>query len=160
MLSANGMDYQTSPILQTLRRLGVASVMSTNFVRTSTEISLTLANSFITDKIDWLIIDNEKNEPVQLMPMVELAKYIKTLELEQSENLEQDPMIHLIQIPSKRLQIYPISVQASMQEAHILIEKDHIESFIVVYQQDIKDKNYRRIYGILTPRMIEKSYQI
>ena len=160
MLSANGMDYQTSPILQTLRRLGVASVMNTNFVRTSTEINLTLANSFIADKIDWLIIDNEKNEPVQLMPMVELAKYIKTLDLDEAVDIEQDPMLHLIEIPAKRLQIYPISVQASLQEAHMLIEKDHVESFMVVYQRDINDKDYRRIYGILTPRMIEKSYQV
>lgn len=71
MLRAGGKDYDASPVLQALRRVGVASVMSRGFVRVDPSISLHLASAIAESETDWILIDLNAipAERLQLAPV-------------------------------------------------------------------------------------------
>jgi len=159
MLEVNGMNYDTHPVLQTLRNIGVTHEMDKAFIRTAALVNIEAIETYIDQQqIHWLIIDNKKNQPIQLMPMVELVKILKRFK--EQDITEQQELIDLLEVPATRFQLAPISYQASLQEAHVLIESDKAEALFVVYQQDIKQKEYNQIQGVLTSQMIEHAYQL
>ena len=157
MLKANGLDYNAHPALQTLRRLGVASEMDTQFIRTDALIDFDIAEGYLNEPdIQWLIINDKTHQPFQLMPMVELAKALKSEQA--SQQYQQKESLNLLEIPATRLQLGAISFQASMQEAHEMINSEQIEALFVVYHTAIKKQDYGQIHGILTQQMIARAY--
>ena len=150
MLRANDLDYDTNPVLQVLRRIGVASVLNSKIVRLSNDIRLEDAKKLIKDKdLNWLLLNDNDGQLRMLMPLSELAKYIKT----------QDPeeVFDLLEIPANRLQLSPISIRSNLQQAHIMFEHG-AEALYAVYDETNTGSNVR-IYGILTDDMIEAAYK-
>jgi len=149
MLKSSGMDYEASPVQQTLRRVGVASVMAKNFVTVESKISLELAESMIDSEIDWLMIEQDE-QPVQLLGVVDLAKYLHSTDSVEGEQLD------LLAIPATRLQLAGISVQANLQEAYLLLEQGSVEA---LYVHGHRRGQGERIYGVLTPELVESAYR-
>lgn len=148
MLRASGKDYDASPVLQALRRVGVASVMSRDFVRVDPMVSPPLAMAIIEGDTEWILIDHEER-PDQLMPAVELAKYLHS-------DLPQDTIIDLNEIPAERLQLAPVSLQANLQEAYHLLEQDSVDA---LYVQGGLRTGAERIYGVLTRQQVDSAYR-
>jgi H+/Cl- antiporter ClcA len=171
MLRSNGLDYNTSPVTQVLRGIGVASVLSTDFVRLAKDIRLENANNLILNKnkdIDYLLLNDKDDELRMLMPIAELAKYLQSEEgLEKQSSIakfEKDepeskdsPLIDLLEIPANRLQLSPISLQSNLQQAHDLFEQG-AEALYVVFNNEAT-KTDSRIYGIITQEMVELAYK-
>jgi len=147
MLRANGMDYDTNPVLQAMRRAGVASKMSRSFARSNRSLERTQALALLKDEPDWLIIE-EKQESKYLMPAVDLARY---LEDNEADNID------LSKIPAQRYQMAAIYLQATLQEA---IEKMEESGAEAIYVEQPTSPDSRRIRGILTRSQIESAYRL
>jgi len=147
MLRANGMDYDTNPVLQAMRRAGVASKMSRNFARTAGSLEREQALSLLKDEPDWIIIESDK-ETKYLMPAVDLARYLEDSEAE---------TIDLSKIPAQRYQMAAIYIQATLQEAMDILEKSGAEA---IYVEQPTSPDSRRIRGILTRSQIESAYRL
>ena len=150
MLRTNDQDYQVNPISLTLRRIGVASLLEKNFVRSPRVISREQAEQTIKTDMEWIVISHNK-KPSRLIPMVDLARYLKL----STEGLDE---IDLIEIPAQRLQVDPISLQSNLLEAHIKF-KNGAESLCVVFKENKVDEK-SRIYGILLPDMVTAAYRV
>ncbi len=157
MLRSNGLDYDINPVMQVLRGIGVASVLDNHTVRLAHIISHDHATSLVNDdtRIEWLLLNDKDNKLVMLMPIAELAKYLQVLMAE--AKVEDLGEIDLLEIPAKRLQPSPISLQANLQQAHEKFEQG-AEVLYVVFNESQID-NSTRIYGIITKEMIEESYK-
>ncbi|PID45104.1 MAG: chloride channel protein [Proteobacteria bacterium] len=150
MLRSNDQDYQVNPISLTLRRIGVASLLEKNFIHSARTVTRQQAEEMVKMNVKWIIISNN-GVPSRLIPMVDLARYVKL----STEGLEE---IDLIEIPAQRLQLDPISLQSNLLEAHIKF-KNGAESLCVVFKED-KINQHSRIYGILLPDMVTAAYRV
>ena len=150
LLRSSGFDYRTSPVLQALRRVGVGSVMKKHFVQHDRTISLEEVEELLSEKPEWLLIEEEGN-PVALMRAVDLARYIQNAEAEEGGMEEID----LMEIPAWRAQAAPIRLQASLQEALELLDGQLVES---LYVESKSSTGRHRIYGVLTREHVESAY--
>lgn len=146
-LKANGMDYDTNPVLQAMRRVGVASVMNRRFKRSGPRLSVAEAKALLEDEPDWLVIDGDER-PDLLMPAVDLARYL--------EDSESESLV-LTEIPAQRYQLAPIHHQATLQEAMERLNKAGAEA---IYVEQSTVPGLKRVYGILTRGRIESAYRL
>ncbi|MDX1346262.1 MAG: chloride channel protein, partial [Sedimenticolaceae bacterium] len=149
MLKASGMDYSTTPVLQALRRIGVAGTMSKSCVRTEATVGLQSAQALLQEKPAWVIIDAEKG-PRMLLRAADLASYLD------ARAPDRDETIDLMEIPGKRYDLAPIHLQATLQEAQEQLNKTNAEA---LYVQRQTAPGINRVYGILTREMIDASYR-
>ena len=150
MLKAKGLDYKQHPVLAALRRVGVASIMNKDFVRSTRNISLEQAHKLLESKPKWIVITEDK-KPKAILPGIALAGF---LEAEHEEPMEE---IDLMDIPGKRLELAPIHLHETLQEALEKLNKGEGEA---LYVQRMSAPGIWRIYGILTREQIESSYQL
>jgi len=149
MLQASGQDYNANPILQSLRRVGVASVMEKDFIHVDHNVSAGLAREILEQKPQFILIDQDA-APVSLMPAIELAKY---MEAKQKEHIDS---IDLLDIPAVRWDIGGIHLQANLQEAYEMLQPGTPEALYVERRLHFGDA---RIYGVLSKAMVEKTYR-
>ncbi len=149
MLKASGMDYSTTPVLQALRRIGVAGTMSKSCVRTGATVGQEAAQALLQEKPAWVIIDAEKG-PHMLLRAADLASYLET------RGADNDETIDLMEIPGQRYDLAPIHLQATLQEAQELLNNSNAEA---LYVQRQTAPGINRVYGILTREMIDASYR-
>ncbi len=144
-MRAIGLDYKNDPIAQSLRRVGVASVMDRRYVTTKQVIRQEEAIAFLQDAPNWIIIEREK---VNLaLPAADLARYLET-------STEED--IDLLEIPSTRRELAPIYLQATLQEARDVLQESQADALFV--QRQIAPMVFRT-YGIIDREHIEKGYR-
>jgi CIC family chloride channel protein len=151
MLRAGGMDYNTNPVMQALRRTGVAGVMDRDFIHTSRNVMREMADEMLKDKPDWLLVEGEKG-PSVLMPAVELARHLQ----DEGESEGDTDEIDLMEIPAHRLQVEAIHLQANLQEALDLLETSSAEA---LYVHRMTAPGIWRIYGVLTREQVESAYR-
>lgn len=149
MLKASGMDYSTTPVLQALRRIGVAGTMSKSCVRTEATIGQVAAHALLQENPAWLIIDAEKR-PHMLLRAADLASYLEALQPENDETID------LMEIPGQRYDLAPIHLQATLQEAQEQLSNSNAEA---LYVQRQTAPGINRVYGILTREMIDATYR-
>jgi len=152
-LRASGLSYAASPVHQALRRIGVASVMDRSFIRLAQVIERASADDLLQNKVAYLLIDTDDGQI--LMPAAELARYLDT-EKPAPVTDGQDATIDLMNIPAQRLQVEPIEVQANLQEAWNLYEETSAEALVV---RRMTAPGIYRVYGIVTPEIMERSYR-
>ena len=151
MLKANGMDYAQSPLMQALRRLGVASVMDKSFVSTQNRVSARKAQSLLENNPSWIIID-QKQEPAALLKAVELAGYLQS-----AGNFEPETELDLMDIPGHRLELAPVHLHESLQEALEHLNRGEGEA---LYVRRMTAPGNWHIYGILTRESVESAYKL
>ena len=149
-LKARGRDYDANPVLQALRRVGVASVMDKRFVLVDSQLSLDLASELLAGKPYWVLIDHG-GKPRALMPAIDLVRYLETAEV-----TDQDPHIDLLEIPAQRLDAAPVHLQETLQQALERLDAGEGEA---LYVERVTAPGIRRIYGILTRQMVESPYR-
>ena len=144
-IRAIGLDYRNDPLAQSLRRIGVASVMDRQYATTTKLIDRDQAMRLLKDAPRWLII--EGNDTKLIMPAADLARYLEDNDNEQ---------IDMIEIPSTRRQMAPIHLQATLQEAKETLEKTNAE---VLFVSRPIAPMVDRIYGVIDREIIEKGYR-
>ena len=152
-LRAAGLDYAATPVHQALRRIGVASVMERSFVRLDARLTRESVDEVLGHNPTYLVIDSEGEQ--LLMPAADLARYLEAERGGPGEDAEPAP-IDLLAIPGERLHLEPIAVQANLQEAWNLFEQTSAEALIV---DRVTAPGIKRVYGIVTREILERSYR-
>jgi H+/Cl- antiporter ClcA len=146
-LRANGLDYRANPVVHLLRRSGVGGVMNTSFARHEQTLDRPAAEALVADSPEWVIVDKDGN-PSYLMPGIAVASAL---------SLTPDAReIDLLAIPASRLELAPIHLQATLQEALDLMQSRGAES---LYVQRMIAPGITHIYGVLTRERIESAYR-
>jgi H+/Cl- antiporter ClcA len=151
VLKASGMDYKTNPVMQALRRVGVGGVMEKNFRRVGKTVSLEQAETLLSQKPEWLLVE-EEGTPALLMAAVDLARHIQDQD-EEEGGVEE---IDLLEIPAKRKHVGAVNLQATLQEALELMDKG---GFKALYVERMTAPGIHRIYGVLTREQVESAYR-
>ena len=150
MLRSGGFKVGSDPVTQALRRIGVASVMERRVAQVGHEVARARAKDILQSNPRFLLISTESDQQI-LMPSSYLASY---LEAETEETL-QDP-IDLLAIPARRLNLSTVSLQANLQEASESLRQDEVEALVVKRHTA---SGIQRVYGVLTPEMVEGAYR-
>lgn len=141
-----GLDYRNDPIAQSLRRIGVESVMNKAYVMTEPRIPRNVAYNHLKEAPDWLLIRKEDGN--QLMPATDLARHLEETD---------DEEIDLLEIPAKRRQLVQVTIESTLQYAQQLLNESEAEALYVIKKLGVSAD---RIYGIITQEDIEKHYRI
>lgn len=147
-----GLDYHHDPLSQSLRRRAVGSVMDTSFSLLAPLISRSQAEKLLSEaQPQWLIINREEGK--LLMPAADLARVLDA----EPEADEAGQDIDLLEIPSHRRELAAIRQQSTLQQAFKILNDTDAEALYVIRPLGSAAD---RIYGIVTPEHIEKSYQL
>ena len=165
MLKAKGLDYRQHPVIAALRRVGVASVMDKSFVRSQRLVSPEEAWKLLEYKPRWIVIVEDKT-PRAILSGIALAGYLEAQydgvttdigEAEESGEEAGETRIDLMKIPGKRLELAPIQLHETLQEALEKLDRGEGEA---LYVRRMSAPGIWRIYGILTREQIESSYRL
>jgi chloride channel protein, CIC family len=141
-----GLDYRNDPIAQSLRRIGVESVMNQAYVMTESRIQRNVGFNHLKDSPDWLVIRREEGN--QLMPATDLARHLQETDEEE---------IDLLEIPAKRRQLVQVNLESTLQHAQQLLNESDAEALYVTRKLG---QSADRIFGIITQDDIEKHYRV
>ena len=146
-LRANGLDYRSNPVVHLLRRSGVGGAMNTRFARHEQRLTRDQALRLVGDEPEWVIVDKDGG-PAYLMPGIAVASAL---------SLAPDTQeIDLLAIPGNRLELAPIHLQATLQEALDLMQTRGAEA---LYVERMIAPGITHIYGVLTRERIESAYR-
>ncbi|MBK1724264.1 chloride channel protein [Thiocystis violacea] len=147
MLRANGMDYRANPVIAMLRRIGVGSAMNTNFVRKPPILGRDTAEQLMEAAPEWIVVD-KNGAPAYLIPGIAIATY-----LSHTKDTED---VDLLGIPADRLELAPVHLQATLQEALDILKSGGADA---LYVQRPLAPGINHIYGVLTRGRIESAYR-
>lgn len=154
LLKARGLDMRNDPVAQSLRRVGVVSVLNLSFAHAARELTRTAAENLLAHQPLWVII-NEEDKVSILLLAADLALFINT------PQETRDEKIDLLEIPAQRENVVCIPQQATLQEALSLMDEKNIDILCVnITPANNKLKNKKaEIIGILTRENIEAYYR-
>ena len=150
MLSANGMDYEQSPLMQALRRIGVASVMDKSFVSTPHQVSRQKSEALLRGSPGWIIIEQEQ-KPVALLKAAELAGHLQSI-----EDADPETVVDLLNIPGHRLELAPVHLHETLQEA---LERLNRREGEALYVRRMTAPGNWHVYGVLTRENVDSAYK-
>ncbi len=154
LLKARGLDYRSDPIAQSLRRIGVASVLNASFVTTPQEISSTIALELLERDPLWMVI-TENDTPVALLLAADLSLYLNSNP--DSDNKMDN--IDLLEIPAQREDVAAISRQATLQQALDIMNEKNVDALYITPHKIGQSKDNKPvIVGIITRQTVESQY--
>ncbi len=148
LLRQRGVLCRDDPITQSLRRIGVTAAMDRALVVLLHRIvERERAEKELETDPHWILV-REPGQPVLLLAAVDLARALK--------HAPDQQVFDLRELPAQRLETAQIDPQASLQEAHQQIRATGAEA---LYVARFGAPGIPRVYGILTPQMIETAYR-
>ena len=154
LLKARGLDYSSNPVAQSLRRIGVASVLNVSFVETEHIISDSKASSLLTNLPHWIVV-RQDNMPSVLLLAADLSRYLSEHINEESETNHEKTEINLLEIPAHREDAALITQQATLQQALDVMNDKHVDALYVTTNSSIEKPT---VIGIITRQMVESEY--
>tara|TARA_R110002111_G_scaffold72678_8_gene116317 strand:- start:4712 stop:6502 length:1791 start_codon:yes stop_codon:yes gene_type:complete len=156
VLKSQGLSYQSSPVIQALRRVSVAAIMDKSILRIDRHLTIEEARKALTAEPKWLVVEGS-NGPTSLLPAVDLARYLEDSETVASDEEAETPeSIDLMNIPANRRDIAPVQYQATLEEA---LHEFQTTSAEALYVQRHVAPMIQRIYGVVLKSDIESHYQ-
>jgi len=149
LMQLKGLDYRHEPMLQALRRIGVANVMNRNIQRSKNIISQETAKELALQNKEWIVI--EEDEPIAILPTSDLNNYLE------DENTDSTSEIVLMDIPAKRLQVSCIDLRATADTAREHFIQEGVEALCI---SSTLTPGIIRVYGVLTKEKFKSSYDI
>jgi len=156
ILKSQGLSYQSSPVIQALRRVSVGAIMDRSILRTERELTVEEARKALKSEPKWLLIEGSQG-PMALLPAVDLARYLEDCEEEvREEGIEPPKSVDLLAIPANRRDLAPVQYQATLEEA--LNEFDSTRAEALYVQRHVAPM-IQRVYGVVLKSDIESYYQ-
>lgn len=149
LMQLKGLDYRHEPMVQALRRVGVANVMNRNIHRSPNIINRERAEALVKQNKEWIVI--EEDQPIAILPTSDLTNYLE-------DNKEEEVTeINLMKIPAKRLQVSCIDLRATADSAREYFIQEGVEALCI---SSTIGPDMIRVYGILTKEKFKSSYDI
>ncbi|HQR53430.1 MAG TPA: chloride channel protein [Burkholderiales bacterium] len=146
LMQARGLDYRNDPILQSLRRVGVAAVMDSRVAALPRMSARAAIDATLASSPTWILVLSAE-KPIALLPALDLARQT----LEKPDVAEFD----LLEVPAGRLQVAPIPLQATLQEALDTMDTSGVQALFVVPASAWEEVH---AYGVVTRDHIDRSY--
>ncbi len=150
LMRVQGLDYNDTPLTQTLRRIGVASVMDRQFETLPQTCSREQVKTALANEPRWIVI-LENSLPVSLMPAADLARHL------QEPGTGEESPVNLLEIPATRLELSDIDFQSTLSEALDMLNSTGREALYVTRHAV---PGIKRIHGVLTRETIDRSYRL
>lgn len=149
-LEANGFNLNNGPIRQALDRVGVRSVMESQFLRCNNRQTLEQLMTRLQQHPQWLVID-EQDKDKYLLAAADISAFI--------DNNSHDPQeeIKLLDIPGRQWLLKPIHQQASLYEAQQELKKYKADALYVERQASYW---LSPVIGIITQEHIDNYYRV
>lgn len=122
LLRARGLDYRSNPLAQALRRVGVASVMSTSLATAPRTLGRQAAEDLLVGEPLHILV-SEDAQPVSLLLAADLARHL----VSHPGEVEVD----LLKIPARREDIRAIGIQATLQQALDEMSEQNVDALYV-----------------------------
>lgn len=148
LLQTRGLDYRNNPVAQSLRRVGVTSVMDRNVAESRAQLANNDAHALLQKNPQWIVVLDEEPGKRFLLRAADLARY-----------LEQDEpaTITLNDIPAQRLHWTAIEPQSTLQEALEALNNSNADMLVVLRKRPFASD---QIYGVLNRDTIEANYRL
>jgi hypothetical protein len=146
---------ESSMIHQLLSRSGVRSLMDKHILRRSRLMDFANAQHLLNKPPHWILLEEEQ----LLIHPADVIRYLEQKPIK-SEN---DPPIDLLEIPAKRMQMTPISLEANLFEAISAMNRAQVDALCVIKTLDeLPDTTQllAGIKGIITREKIETYYRV
>lgn len=148
LLKERGLDFSHSPVVQSLRRVAVSSVMSRSLKQHDYNISREQAGELLQSEPEWIVIEKE-NKPVAIMPGTELVNFLSA-----SDRGEID----LLLMPAQRYDGDIIQARDTLQVALEKMDEQQLDVLYVAIPPR-NDSEASHVEGIVTRHMIETHYR-
>ena len=146
LLQARGLIYRNDPMTQSLRRIGVASVMNRRVIVMPKEVSAKEVDAALIQEPVWVLV--RENDIEILLSAIDLVHARKELPEEENYNL--------LNIPGGRLETTSVDVRATLEEAREIFRTSGREKLYVISQTV---PGIPRVYGVVSREDIENSYR-
>jgi len=147
LMRARGLDYRHDPVSHSLRSVGVGAAMDTRLASLARRSSREAIAATLARNPRWVLALDE-GRPAALLPAADIARQM-------AEAVAQGEF-DLLEIPAERLQVAPIALQATLQEALESMDASGAEALYVTMRADA---GLERIYGVLRRTDVERSYR-
>lgn len=148
LMRERGLDYRNDPVMQALRRTGVGHSMDRSVAVLAKQAAFGDAKRALEQEPHWILVKSE-NSASALLPAADLVRYLKEASGEEAVNL--------LEIPANRMQVAPIHIQATLQQAVEILNEKNVEALYVARPTA---PGIDRVYGVLTREIIERSYRL
>lgn len=147
LLRGRGLDYRSDPMAQSLRRIGVTSVMKRNIAVLPRQVEASKVDNALQNDPIWILI-KDKDQPQIALAGVDLAYARK-----QSPDAER---FDLLELPGERRDLVAVDMRATVEEARQHLHDSGKEMAYVISQNV---PGLPRVYGVLSHDEIESSYR-
>jgi len=147
LLHARGLAYRVDPLTQSLRRIGVTSVMNRSVVSLPRLAAAAEVDEALVKQPAWILVREEAKADTLLKAV---ALVLARKEMADVEAYD------LMDIPAERLAGASIDSRATLQEAQERLHKSGAQVLYVVGQSV---PGVPRVQGVLTQEEIENSYR-
>jgi len=141
-LNAQGFKYHTDPVIQTLRRQSVTSIMDPNFTLVPQYIKQAQLTEQLNKNTNWLVIENEK----KIVAVIPTANLQDLLDMSSTDDID---LLHDI---DPELPANAISIQATLHEVY----DKTTECEQILYVVSPSTKKPIHIKGIIGPKQFVK----
>ena len=148
-LKAQGLDYRQEPLTQALSRLGVSSVMHTDFVRCGYKTTTEAATQILDQRPEWLILEDKKGVARFILFPADLEYFINRVS--ERDGFNPDLQLDLTEVPAVRKDIAPLAISATLKEALDKMNHHRLDALC------IENLNHE-IAGIVTRDQVEHFY--
>ncbi len=138
LLRARGLEYRNNPVAQSLRRIGVTSVMNPDVVVLPRYITAAQADEALKKAPKWILLSDEGNADM-LLAAVDLLHARK-------ESADEDNY-DLLNVPGDRFQTWPVDMGATLQEAQEKMASTGSRMLYVISQTV---PGVPRVYGVVS----------
>lgn len=148
-LKAQGLDYRQEPLTQALSRLGVSSIMHTDFIRSGYIATADAALHVLESHPEWMILEDKNGKPTDILFPADLEYFIKAIS--ERDGFNPDLRLDLTEVPAVRKDIAPLPINATLKEALDKMNHDRLDALYI-------EKLNHDIAGIITRDQVEHFY--
>jgi H+/Cl- antiporter ClcA len=147
LMRARGLDYRNDPIVQSLRRVGVGAALDLSVVGLPRSAARAAVDAALARHPGWILVLGPRG-PEALLPAVDRAR--QTMDAPAAGEFD------LLEVPAQRLQVAPIPLEATLQEALDIMDATGAEA---LYVPRPSASAADPAYGIITRADIDRHYR-
>lgn len=150
-LKSSGRTIESGPAEQALKRAGVHSIMDSKISISEPEMDYEQAKKLLINEPRWIVVDNLTDK--HGIPASDLAKFLDNAPV---DVLSLEVPIHMLEIPGRQVQLFPIHETASLHEA---MQAFNAKQCTTLYVSQPRTPTQSDVSGILTLTAIQNYYQ-